>query len=751
MPGDETKGYDMVMQFSEQAYNAMLSAMFDQEGFLGLLLDKLEDSVPLLSIPREAFTLEVLFDRPSDVTLPSNAENPVELRIGLGEATQYGSIRIIAGVEVAPQTALGMDLDVVRINFEDKTYHASMTLLIAGIPISDPGVLQSVVQSMSPIPLLPVPVARNTTSPLTIKSVEAAIIDDTLSADCDASAVLFTFGGGISGDKAGFTRSFIPLGKTGGLAIDFDWLCRVIRPRLAQALGINESDFDSPCKLNKSFVVDEEEDVKLTKLELTLKDGFIQIEAKVRKDGTGYEATGEVKARISIRVEAGNLVVESEVDDPDIDVDVEWWLWLLAAILGTVIGGVIAGLIGMIIGAILVPLIVYIATEVIEGTLENVAAQIADAVDDLDFSAPAVGFNLIFQEAFIDDITLGLFVDVEDRSPVKCEGTVNLANGQRLDLDTGGVGDEAQPGADLALDDSLRTLCNVGIARTQPLRSFSVPRYKMYQLSYESPASLSRGEMLGNGSHRPVYAVRTDEQRYSIIKAMTPITDSLILKFKTFEKQLPTCRIVGNLKVQRLIPADLSEGFVSLGDLSARKVGLDAADYMHGFAHAGLPVQRISTTIPILAVASTEMCQEVKSLPFRLDRYCKQVEFVTKRGVFEALVRGLKKPLSYEWFIDDRKLDSPSDTVDVNGVTINYEIDEYKIALHSDSKFGASFLLKVRVTDSEHDIVQCTRCIEIPGAVPLLRRATLSWNDFRLEYLAENRAVQMVGPFPDEG
>jgi hypothetical protein len=164
-------------------------------------------------------------------------------------------------------------------------------------------------------------VNRSTTDPKSIKRADAVIIDDTSPTDRDALAWCLTFGGASPGQLEDFTQSFVPDGGRGAIAIFFDWLCRIIPPLIISSLDLEAGSFQN-CKLNKSQTIKDcdGDDVKLTKLELSLKDGFIEIKATVEKDGTCYTAKGSVTARLRMEIVDGRLVVESEVDDPDIGV-----------------------------------------------------------------------------------------------------------------------------------------------------------------------------------------------------------------------------------------------------------------------------------------------------------------------------------------------------------------------------------------------------------------------------------------------
>ena len=84
MSGDQTHGYDLVIQFAEQAYQELLTAFFDADGFLGTILS----SIGIPFDPASGFSVTVAFDQPGG--LPAGATDVVDIRILLGDAGGFG-------------------------------------------------------------------------------------------------------------------------------------------------------------------------------------------------------------------------------------------------------------------------------------------------------------------------------------------------------------------------------------------------------------------------------------------------------------------------------------------------------------------------------------------------------------------------------------------------------------------------------------------------------------------------------------
>ena len=69
MAGDETHGYDLVIEFAEHAIQDLLQTIFDN-GLLAAILDALPG---VGSDAADVFTIDVRFDRPTDVSIPASA------------------------------------------------------------------------------------------------------------------------------------------------------------------------------------------------------------------------------------------------------------------------------------------------------------------------------------------------------------------------------------------------------------------------------------------------------------------------------------------------------------------------------------------------------------------------------------------------------------------------------------------------------------------------------------------------------
>jgi hypothetical protein len=175
---------------------------------------------------------------------------------------------------------------------------------------------------------------------------------------------------------------------------------------------------------------------------------------------------------------------------------------------------------------------------------------------------PAIGFDLIFQNAFVDDIGIGCRFVVRDTAPVRCQGTVRLRPGQEVDLDDGTVG-SAVDGADLRWTGrdtaaKLDALCVSRIASTPWVRFDELPRYRLYGMEYSRRAvpvsELGFLQVIDLPfvddiemflPSLAVYAVRTNERRMALIQVIALENDTVTLRYKTFGVADPVVKIVG--------------------------------------------------------------------------------------------------------------------------------------------------------------------------------------------------------------
>ena len=635
------------------------------------------------------------------------------------------------------------------------------------------------------IPMLPFPVDHNTTTNTKMKNADVHIIDDTSPADKDASAFLVTFGGGSPGDKAAFTQSFISPGGNGGIVVSMGWICRVISPMIDTALNLGGAFTN--CNLTHSVRIDDDHEVDLTGLSISAgNDGALHVQISVSKSGFCYSATGTVGAKITIKVSNGQLVVDVQADDPNVDVDIPWYCWLAGAAIGALLGGVLAGAVGAIVGGVLVPLITFIAEEVIEGVVNSVAANITDALNKLlvPVDIPAVGFNLIFSDVSIDDVQIGAHVRPIDTAPVRAAGTVVVPNGWAFDLDSGRVGVRDMPSGDItvlgaSLSRTVQAVCGARWARTGLSDFDELYRAAVYPYSYDAPNPVPLADMaiidpfgllFGNPFDETlrIYGVRTNEGRWAAIQAVEVTFDHIKFRYITWEKPLAAVQIIGGFTCPPSVFGPLGEvakpGAAVFVPSPALRAGLGQTTPATGAAGTSTGTQpdpcaqlREAVTAMVPAAAAVKgvdtLKQAIQALPLidqRIGTFVGTVVWLRQpQGRFDAVTSGFGPGQEAKWQLDGTGLGGASGQQDLGGgKTAHYQIAGTALLLTIDAKEPVEMLLSVTVVDEGGRVASAERCVHYDPKCTSRSRLTPPWRDYQSAFLANFGVVEVPTPAP---
>ena len=776
MSGQQTHGYDLVIEFAEQAYQELLSVVFDTGGFLlGTILGGL--GIPI--DPAAPFSVTVSFDQPGG--LPAGATDVVDIRVLLGDGGALGSLRVVASVDVDTNTG---GIDLVRINLAQKLWLTEVAVVGVSIPGLNNSFAKFLRQNVQLIPLVPFPVDHATTDNIVMKNADVHIVDDTSPADKDASAFLVTFGGGNAGDKAAFTQSFISSGGNGGIVASMGWVCRVISPMIDTALKLNGAFTN--CTLTRTVRIDPKNEVDLTGLSITAEDDdTLHVQVKITKSGFCYSATGTVGAKISVGVTSGQLVVDVKVDNPNVDVDIPWYCWVAGAVIGALLGALLPTVIGAIVGAVLVPLIMYIAEQVIEGTINSVAANIATELNKLlvPIDIPAVGFNLIFSDAHIDDVAIGCQVHPIDTAIVRAAGTVVVPTGAAFDLDNGQVGVRDMPSGDLTVlggpfNRTVQAVCGARWARTG-LRDFdALYRSAIYGYSYDAPnpiplTDLATIDPFGLFSGNPfdetlrIYGVRTNEGRWAAVQAVEVTFDYIRFRYITWEKALATVQIVGGFTCPPSASGTLGEVAkpgsavfvpspalrsipvaVATGIATTATTATAQPDPCTGFRDA------VRAVVPTPAAKGVDPVAEViLALPLIDRRIGTFVGTVVRpmppQGRFDAVTSGFGSGQQAKWQLDGTGLGDTSGQVDLGGGSVaHYQLTGKTLLLTVDATKPIEMLLSVTVTDDAAHVASAERCVHYEPQCSSRGRVTPVWSDYQTAWLTNFGVVEVPTPAP---
>ena len=208
-------------------------------------------------------------DRPRPqlgLTLPfANSQFVVTAPASLTLAPLGGTIEIVDAIEVIVQGSN----QIATLDFNNGAPAVMVTFDAASVAILGPavaaaGLTIAQVQNMVAASIVaqlqtgigrldltpPIPVVDDS-DPTTLFDIDVTTINDTTAADRDC----IVFGVRMSSDTGGSinlaTTNFIPAGSQSLVMMSNFWLlARVMRPRVASALGLMVTDFDTPLRLN---------------------------------------------------------------------------------------------------------------------------------------------------------------------------------------------------------------------------------------------------------------------------------------------------------------------------------------------------------------------------------------------------------------------------------------------------------------------------------------------------------------------
>ncbi|MGV9711580.1 hypothetical protein ACWDTI_13055 [Gordonia sp. NPDC003424] len=788
MAGQLTHGYDVVMELSEQTYEDILRVIFDTDDFLlNAILGPLGIPVP----PGIGFDATVSFDRPPG--LPAAATDPIDIRVTLGPGGSTGSLRIVADVVT---DRFSPTVEVIRLDLANKLWLTEISVVGINLPGLNGAFANLLRSSVQSIILLALPADAATTDGLTIRDVDARIVDDTSSADRDASALMLTFGGGTAGDRTAFTQSFLTGDGDAGLMASMDWICRNISPAIDKGLG-DHGAFRN-CRLEKS--IDMGDGVSLTQLSVTAADGHLDVKAAVTKSGFCYTATGTVSARVTVNVSGGELHVDLKADDPDLDVDIPFLCYLAAAVLGA-LGGALIGAVYAVIGGILLPTIIYLGKEVLEGAVNGAAETVAGVLNsslpavDLtvpEIAAPVIDVDFQFSDAAIDDIEIAGHMAPVDTAPVRVAGQATIPNGRVLDLDSGRVDTRDLPSADLGVvgtgnERRLTAVCGAAMARTTLAGIDDIFRAAVYPWNYTLVTSFPLSEaglvlpLFGFISLNKVYGFRTNEGRWSAIQVTDASNSSVTVRYVTWEKPEPTVQIAGAFSCSKarfdlLGAIDVDAVFESSGFLrSVRSLAERGPlpELVHSLPELVHSLPELVHSLPELVEGSTAPTLQIaRSAPSALDAAAMQRVKFTSAAIltlpteartigtftrtlsikrvpfarFRATTAGFGSGLRARWEIDGIGLDDTAGSITTPGGTpVHYTASGTSLALDVTSSVAVEMRVSVTVVDDQTRTASAQRCVRFEPTCTRVIRTTPTFEAFRGQYLKEFGIVATQG------
>jgi hypothetical protein len=651
MSQDRTSGFDIVIQISENELNAQVSAAFAS----GLFFPS-SFSAPVIALgltgrmDLNLSTPLVDLDRPRPqlgLTIPFfNSQFEITAPLPLTATPLSGTILIVDSVQMrdgaGTQQAI-MDFTAgassVTLNFSPSTRSMMLPLLATvGVTVAQAEaefanqVRNQLVMSVQRLPITPpIPVNDKSSLLFSTLNVQVTTVNDSSAADRDALVFGINTSPelGVTGMKAGningITKSFLTGDSSSLLMLSNTWLLSyVIRFKLARALNLNGEDFDKPCRLNRS-VTAPGGGATLTNLEARVVGDRIRVDGSATRGGAGWSAVATFSFFIVLALESGSLKVTSTTPVMDVDVSLEWWVWL--ASIGS--GGLFGNLIGAIVGAIVPAVVEAVVEGLVDGMLSssignNLGGEIAS------FPLGPIGRGITLKSLTLDDLELRGPVQRSLALPTKSSGEFVGLNGFTLDLDAGTVHGANNTSAKIDLrwhpaeGFDTRNGCGFSVSGNSydaltPVQLRAMGLSNTHMNAFLVPPSSS--QPLFGPSNELVLGVRTSQGRLAKVRAWREVLDSgaLHIHWTTFATPIPTL------------------------DIALRWTVLESA--AEGVTYIG-----------------------------KDDAVCVRKD-VSRRATLEAWPRLVTFPVNYRWCLSGQVLEQGKGEINVAGGTLLFELE----------------------------------------------------------------------------
>ena len=512
---------------------------------------------------------------------------------------------------------------------------------------------------MQRIPLTPnIPVADDS-DPLTPFNIEVTTVNDTSSADRDVLCFGVRTSAASGGNINGVTTSFINGGSGALLMLSNTWLLsQVIRPQLATSMGRPLSDFDVPCRLNRSVPAPGGEGT-LTNLEARVEGNRIRVDGRATASGTGWSAVSHFHFFITLALVGGNITVTSSTPVVDTDVSLEWWVWLLSLGLGGLFGGLVGAIVGIIVPAVV--------EAVAEGMADDMlSTALTDGVGSIPpLPLGPIGSGMTLNNLILDDLELRGPVLRQLALPVRSQGSHVATAGFTLDLDAGTVHGPNHNAARIDLDwdpaTGLDARHGSGFSTTAmaygaltPLQLRSLPLGSTHLHPGALPFSF---ELPFFGTHAElVMGVRTNQGRLAKVRAWRDALagGALHIHWTTYDTPVPTL------------------------DIALRWSVIKAGDEGEAYFQKNLA-------------------------------RCTRVE-VARRATIEAWPRLLSFPVDFRWCLDGRVLEPGEGEVQTASGMLRYQVAGRGLTLETEVGQAVDSSLCVSAIDARgRELFSCTR------------------------------------------
>ncbi|GAB2813883.1 hypothetical protein [Ferruginibacter profundus] len=649
MAQDRTSGYDMLVQISEAEINNQLATAFlagsiipasmsvpvNSGGLVGNAALNFRTPVADLDRPRPKMGITIPF---VNSQLALTAPAPVTIAPVSGTITIVDDIQVLD--EVTTQTVV-MDFNSGAPNVSVAFDAASQALLapflaIAGMTLLQAQnlvagmVLQELQNNLHQIELSPPIPVSDDTNPTTVFDIDVTTINDTSAADRDCIVLGIKMASDSGGNINTATTNFIPAGSQSLVMMSNFWLlARVMRPRVASALGLAVSDLDTPLRLNRNVPAPGGRGT-LTRLEARIDGNRIRVDGRATDSGTGWSAESNFFFFIDISLSGGALNITATTPDVDTDVDLEWWVWLTT--LG--LGGLFFGIAGVIVSAIVLAIVEAVAEGIVDNLISDGISGSLGAIPSIPLGP--IGSGLTMTSVLLDDLELRCAILRSITVPVKSQGQYSSLQGFALDLETGNIRATAVRATDLIWNPS----SGISIGNTAGLTVTNV--------HYNTLTPVQISNMALN--------------RTNIPSGMIPLTFPATLPF------FPHDEIVFGVRTAegRLAKVKAWRSLMEGGAIKLEWVTYD-------------------TPIPSLEITSKWLAAErgeVKEYITDDCRFCRSSQ-VRWRGIFEAKSKLMAFPIDYEWCFCGQVLKDAEGEISYLGNKLSYKVNRNKLVIET--------------------------------------------------------------------
>jgi hypothetical protein len=263
-------------------------------------------------------------------------------------------IQLVAGPGPTRLVAVNMPAATVSITYTSQANQA-ITGDLAGSGITAAqfklGAATAITNFIHGVPMITMPMAftvipgtNGSLTPLQFTSLEVHCIGHS-----DRSKQALGIFGNLlastqnNGDHTQKTGSVIPAGSDIAVSVGpgaFHTL--VFCPAVADALEVNLGDLPTSCGSASGVEV---EGVTITSITDSFANGHINVNGSIEKSGFCYDASGTFHGEITMDVSGSNIEPTLAMDEPNVEVDIPWYCYLVAGVVLGPIGAVTAAVI----------------------------------------------------------------------------------------------------------------------------------------------------------------------------------------------------------------------------------------------------------------------------------------------------------------------------------------------------------------------------------------------------------------------